>query len=145
MRQSIFRKRQQGFTLIEIIAVLVVLAILAAVAVPRYMDTVAEARDASALQAVAEGQSRLSGISARLILAPGNGDIPTVPEVIAEWNADADNADAGDYGLTIAAGGGAPGDPDIDVTALGNPGSPAEGGTATRGWNLPTTAEAAAP
>ena len=40
-------KNQKGFTLIEIIAVLVILGILSAVAVPKYFDMQAEARNKS--------------------------------------------------------------------------------------------------
>ncbi|MHC1791900.1 pilin [Solidesulfovibrio sp.] len=55
------RKRaQQGFTLIEIIAVLVILGILAVVAVPKYLDLQTEARNSAAQGLIAAAQSQLS-------------------------------------------------------------------------------------
>jgi MSHA pilin protein MshA len=51
---------QQGFTLIEIIAVLVILGILAIVAVPKYLDMQDQAKIAAAKGLIAAAQSQLS-------------------------------------------------------------------------------------
>ena len=54
------RKGKLGFTLIEIIAVLVILAVLAAVAIPRYIDLMTNARQSALQGAIATGQSQCS-------------------------------------------------------------------------------------
>jgi len=64
-------RSQKGFTLIEIIAVLVILGILAAVAVPKYLDLTGEARRMAAQGAIAEIKGRLSQAQAKYMLSYG--------------------------------------------------------------------------
>ena len=61
-------KKQSGFTLIEIVMVLVLLGILSAVAVPKYFDLQAEAKQRAAQAAIAEAQARVNALFAEAIL-----------------------------------------------------------------------------
>jgi MSHA pilin protein MshA len=73
-------KNQKGFTLIEIIAVLVILGILAAVAVPKYLDLSGQARIKAAQGAIAEIKGRLSTAQSQYIL--NNGVAPTASQLV---------------------------------------------------------------
>lgn len=61
-------KKQMGFTLIEIVMVLVLLGILSAVAVPKYFDLQEQALQNAAKATVAEFQARLNARFASFLL-----------------------------------------------------------------------------
>jgi len=66
-------ENQKGFTLVEIIAVLVILGILAAVAIPKYFNLQEEARDKALDAALGEGVGRVNQHFAKQLLL---GDTP---------------------------------------------------------------------
>lgn len=123
-------KNQEGFTLIEIIAVLIILAILAAVAVPRYMSVQADARNSAAQAAVAEGKARVNAAAASYILA-NNGSLPAATDFAASDF----GTSAGDFTLAYDV----TGTTSIPMTATGVAGTPVAAGTATGTAVLPTT------
>jgi len=118
---------QKGFTLIEIIAVLVILGILAAVAIPRFMDLTSVASEKAAMQGVSEGKSRMSNQFARNLLM-GDSSQNTTANLAAKGNASL--WDAGDYRLTYTAA--TTGRIRITASGVGS-----VKGTTTGGWVRP--------
>jgi prepilin-type N-terminal cleavage/methylation domain-containing protein len=74
-------KSNDGFTLIEIVAVLVIMGILAAVAVPRFFDLQSKAREKAIYTAVSELKIRLNQSFASQLLDGKTPDTVTYEAV----------------------------------------------------------------
>lgn len=115
-------ENQKGFTLVEIIAVLVILGILAAVAIPKYFNLQEEARDKALDAALGEGVGRVNQHFAKQLLL---GD---TPGQINYSNADTSiGTNLGDFTLNTAVAGNT-----ITLTITGNSGTQLDGQTKSR-------------
>jgi len=98
MKKSLLKKNQKGFTLIEIIAVLVILGILAAVAIPKYLDMRTDAIIKAAAGAKTELDARERLKLAEWKLKDGAGAYPAPGVTATAGNGDSVDGPSTDLG-----------------------------------------------
>lgn len=72
---------QRGFSLIELVIIIVILGIIAAVAIPKYQDITSEAREASARAALGGIRSGIMIFYANAAVTTGTATWPTLAEL----------------------------------------------------------------
>ena len=76
------RRDQKGFTLIELIVIIVIIGILAAVAIPRYIDLTTQAMDGTARGVLGAIRSANTLLYAYRLLTPAAGTTYTITDIV---------------------------------------------------------------
>ena len=118
-------KNEKGFTLIEIIAVLIILGILAAVAVPKFLSLTEEAEQKAIEGAVSAGMSTVSLLYGQLALS--NGAAPATADLVTKANANPPGSDEFNYVFALSGN-------DVSVTVSWTDGKTSTG---TGTWRRP--------
>lgn len=111
-----------GFTLLEIIAVIVIMSILAVVAVPRYFDLQTQARERAMATGLAEGIGRVNSYFAQQILSG------TRPESIV-YSEETLGTNLGDFTLRVGGAYLAGAGSTFNITVIGRANTPLAGMT----------------
>lgn len=98
------RKMEHGFTMIELIAVLMLIGVLAAYAIPKLYNTSDAAYKKSAQQAAAEGISLVKTAYANCLMLEGSSTGITGEKVLTQLNKDINGSTATDVITSIDLG-----------------------------------------
>ena len=74
-------RNEKGFTLIELVIIIVILGILAAVAIPRYQDMSAQAKEAAARGSIGNLRSAVTIFYANQAVTTGTATWPTLVQL----------------------------------------------------------------
>jgi MSHA pilin protein MshA len=74
-------RNQKGFTLIELVIIIVILGILAAVAIPKYQDITSEAQEAAARSALGSLRSGITIFYANMAVTTGTASWPSLAQL----------------------------------------------------------------